>query len=303
MSITEVSKKYGLSPDTLRYYERIGLIPPVHRTAGGVRDYTENDCNWVEFIKCMRGAGIQVEALIDYVSLFQQGEATAEARKQILIEQRDQLLERLQEMQATLDRLNTKIEHYEEIIIPAEKMCIRDRGLGVYQVEDPAVCEQSVLAALSAGYRSIDTAAAYLNEEAVGRAIKKSGVPRGELFVTTKLWIQDAGYESAKRAFQRSLDRLGLDYLDLYLIHQPFNDYYGAWRAMEELYHEGRIRAIGVSNFYPDRLVDLIDHNEITPMVNQIEAHPFFQRTADQQLMQQRGVAMESWGSFAERCV
>ena len=121
MSITEVSKKYGLSPDTLRYYERIGLIPPVHRTAGGVRDYTENDCNWVEFIKCMRGAGIQVEALIDYVSLFQQGEATAEARKQILIEQRDQLLERLQEMQATLDRLNTKIEHYEEIISPAEK--------------------------------------------------------------------------------------------------------------------------------------------------------------------------------------
>ena len=121
MTIAEVSKQYGISADTLRYYERIGLIPPVHRTAGGVRDYTENDCNWVEFIKCMRGAGIQVEALIDYVSLFQQGEATAEARKQILIEQRDQLLERLQEMQATLDRLNTKIEHYEEIIIPAEK--------------------------------------------------------------------------------------------------------------------------------------------------------------------------------------
>lgn len=121
MSITEVSKKYGLSPDTLRYYERIGLIPPVHRTAGGVRDYTEADCNWVEFIKCMRGAGIQVEALIDYVALFQQGDATADARKQILIEQRDQLQERLQEMQATLERLNAKIEHYEEIIVPAEK--------------------------------------------------------------------------------------------------------------------------------------------------------------------------------------
>ncbi len=121
MSITEVSKKYGLSPDTLRYYERIGLIPPVHRTAGGVRDYTEADCNWVEFIKCMRGAGIQVEALIDYISLFQQGDATADARKQILIEQRDQLQERLQEMQATLERLNAKIEHYEEIIVPAEK--------------------------------------------------------------------------------------------------------------------------------------------------------------------------------------
>ena len=121
MSITEVSKKYGLSPDTLRYYERIGLIPPVHRTAGGVRDYTEADCNWVEFIKCMRGAGIQMEALIDYVALFQQGDATADARKQILIEQRDQLQERLQEMQATLERLNAKIEHYEEIIVPAEK--------------------------------------------------------------------------------------------------------------------------------------------------------------------------------------
>ena len=173
-------------------------------------------------------------------------------------------------------------------------------GLGVYQIEDHKLCEQTVLAALSAGYRSIDTAAAYLNEEAVGRAIKKSGISREELFITTKLWIQDAGYESAKRAFQRSLDRLGLDYLDLYLIHQPFNDYYGAWRAMEDLYREGRIRAIGVSNFYPDRLVDLIDHNEIVPMVNQIEAHPFFQRTAEQQLMQQRGVAMESWGSFAE---
>lgn len=173
-------------------------------------------------------------------------------------------------------------------------------GLGVYQIEDHKLCEQTVLAALSAGYRSIDTAAAYLNEEAVGLAIKKSGIPREELFITTKLWIQDAGYESAKRACQRSLDRLGLDYLDLYLIHQPFNDYYGAWRAMEELYREGRIRAIGVSNFYPDRLVDLIDHNEIVPMVNQIEAHPFFQRTAEQQLMQQRGVAMESWGSFAE---
>ena len=173
-------------------------------------------------------------------------------------------------------------------------------GFGVYQIEDHAACEQAVGQALAAGYRLIDTAAAYLNEEAVGRAIKKSGIPRQELFITTKLWIQDAGYQSAQRAFQRSLDRLGLDYLDLYLIHQPFNDYYGAWRAMEELYQAGKIRAIGVSNFYPDRLVDLIEHNQITPMVNQIEAHPFFQRAEEQQLMQQRGVVMESWGSFAE---
>lgn len=173
-------------------------------------------------------------------------------------------------------------------------------GFGVYQIEDEDVCEQSVYDALQVGYRLIDTAAAYMNEDAVGRAIKRSGVSREELFVTTKLWVQDADYEGAKRAFQKSLDRLGLDYLDLYLIHQPFNDYYGAWRAMEELYKEGRVRAIGVCNFYPDRLVDLIAHNEIVPAVNQIETHVFFQRTDEQKLMQEKGVQIESWGPFAE---
>jgi 2,5-diketo-D-gluconate reductase A len=143
-------------------------------------------------------------------------------------------------------------------------------GFGVFQVPDPAECERAVTGALEAGYRLIDTASAYLNEEAVGRAIASSGVPRDEVFVTTKLWVQDAGYDSAKAAFQRSLDRLGLERLDLYLIHQPFGDYYGAWRAMEELYAEGRTRAIGVSNFHPDRLVDLIAHNDVTPAVNQV---------------------------------
>lgn len=172
-------------------------------------------------------------------------------------------------------------------------------GFGVYQIPADET-ETAVGAALEAGYRSLDTAAAYQNEEAVGRAIAASGLPRDELFVTTKLWVQDAGEDSALRAFESSLEKLGLDYLDLYLIHQPFGDVYGAWRAMEKLNREGRARAIGVSNFYPDRLVDLIEHNEVTPAVNQIETHPFFQRADDQQLMRERGVQIESWGPFAE---
>ena len=172
-------------------------------------------------------------------------------------------------------------------------------GFGVFQIA-PDETEAAVAAALEAGYRSLDTAAAYLNEEAVGRAIAASGIPRDELFITTKLWIQDAGEEKARRAFEISLERLGLDHVDLYLIHQPFGDYYGPWRAMEQLNREGLVRAIGVSNFYPGRLVDLIEHNEITPAVNQVECHPFFQRTADQELMRERGVQIESWGPFAE---
>ncbi|WP_308368709.1 aldo/keto reductase [Streptomyces sp. ISL-36] len=172
-------------------------------------------------------------------------------------------------------------------------------GFGVYQIP-PEQTEQAVSDALAAGYRLLDTAAAYGNEVAVGRAVRSSGIPREELFITTKVWIQDAGEENTKRAFGTSLDNLGLDYLDLYLIHQPFGDVYGSWRAMEKLNRDGGVRAIGVSNFYPDRLVDLIDHNEITPAVDQIETHPFFQRTTDQELMRERGVQIESWGPFAE---
>jgi 2,5-diketo-D-gluconate reductase A len=171
-------------------------------------------------------------------------------------------------------------------------------GFGVYQIPAEET-EQAVTDALAAGYRHIDTAAAYGNEEAVGRAIAASGISREELFVTTKLWIQGSG-ENTKRAFDASLQRLGLDHLDLYLIHQPLGDYYSEWRAMQELNKAGVARAIGVSNFYPDRLVDLIANNEITPAVNQIETHPFFQRTADQELMREHGVQIESWGGFAE---
>ena len=172
-------------------------------------------------------------------------------------------------------------------------------GFGVYQVGE-TVCEQCVRDAIAAGYRSIDTASAYLNERAVGRAIRRSGVPREELFITTKLWVQDAGYESTKRAFAKSLERLQLNYLDLYLIHQPFGDVYGSWRAMEELYREGAVRAIGVSNFQPDRLVDLILHNEVVPAVNQVETHPFCQQAEAAAVMASEGVQIESWAPFAE---
>lgn len=173
-------------------------------------------------------------------------------------------------------------------------------GFGVFQVPEAAVCEQAVSDALATGYRLIDTAAAYFNEEAVGAAIKKSGIPREELFITTKLWIQDASYEGAKKAFETSLHKLGLDYLDLYLIHQPMSDYYGAWRAMEELYEEGKIRAIGVCNFYPDRLADLCVNMKVTPAVNQVELHPFFAQTGALAAMKEAGVQPEAWGPMAE---
>ncbi|GIF63325.1 2,5-diketo-D-gluconic acid reductase [Asanoa ishikariensis] len=172
-------------------------------------------------------------------------------------------------------------------------------GFGVFQVPQEQT-EQVVADALAAGYRSIDTAASYGNEEAVGRAIAKSGIPREDLFVTTKMWIQRTGEDTARREFDTSLQRLGLDYVDLYLIHQPLGDYYSSWRAMEKLYGEGLAKAIGVSNFHTDRLADLVLHNDVTPAVNQIETHPFYQRRADQDLMRQHGVQIESWGPFAE---
>ena len=173
-------------------------------------------------------------------------------------------------------------------------------GFGVFQIADAVQCQRAVEDALDVGYRLIDTAASYGNEEAVGRAIATSGVPRDELFVTTKLWISDASYEGAKRGFDASLKRLGLDYVDLYLIHQPFGDVFGAWRAMEELYEQGAIRAIGVANFYPDHLANLMAFNDVEPAVDQIECNVFFQRVDDQAYLESRGVAMESWAPFAE---
>lgn len=173
-------------------------------------------------------------------------------------------------------------------------------GFGVFQVTNLDECERSVLDAIETGYRLLDTAASYGNEQAVGNAIRKSGVARDELFITTKLWVQDASYDGAKQAFERSLDKLQLEYLDLYLIHQPYGDVYGAWRAMQELYQAGRIKAIGVSNFQPDRVMDFLVHNDIAPAVNQIETHPFHQQIETQTFLQENNVQIEAWGPFAE---
>ena len=173
-------------------------------------------------------------------------------------------------------------------------------GYGTFQIKDAAQCENCVSEALETGYRLFDTAASYENEAAIGMALHSSGLPREELFITTKLWVQDAGYDGTLRAFDASLKRLGLDILDLYLIHQPFGDYYGAWRAMERLYHEGAVRAIGVSNFTPERLVDLCMNQEIKPMVNQIEIHPFFQQNTTLRVMEDYGALPQAWGPFSE---
>lgn len=173
-------------------------------------------------------------------------------------------------------------------------------GFGVFQVPDPAVCEQAVLDAIESGYRLIDTAAAYMNEEAVGKAVKKCGVPREELFIATKLWVQDASYEGAKKAIETSLEKLGLEYIDLYLIHQPMGDYIGAYRAMEEAYKVGGLKAIGVCNFYPERLADFCETVDIMPAVNQVELHPFFQQQKALDIMKEYGVVPEAWGPFAE---
>ena len=173
-------------------------------------------------------------------------------------------------------------------------------GFGVFQITDPAECERSVVDAIQTGYSHIDTAASYQNEEAVGRGIKQSGVAREKLFITTKLWIQSNGYEGTLKAFENSLKRLQLDYIDLYLIHQPYGDVYGEWRAMEELYQQGKVRAIGVSNFQPDRIMDLMIHNKITPAVNQIEVNPFQQQIDTQKFLQDNSVQVEAWAPFAE---
>jgi 2,5-diketo-D-gluconate reductase A len=173
-------------------------------------------------------------------------------------------------------------------------------GFGVFQIADLGECERAVVDAIDVGYRLIDTAASYENEEAVGRAIRRSGVPREQLFITTKLWIADTGYENTKQAFQRSMKRLQVDYLDLYLIHQPYGDVYASWRAMQELYREGVIKAIGVSNFHSDRVMDFVVHQEEPPAVNQVETHPFHQQVATQQFLQENKIQIESWGPFAE---
>jgi len=207
-------------------------------------------------------------------------------------------LEKAKARGAVADRGGT--ERYMKKVVLNNSVEMPILGFGVFQIADPAQCERSVRDAIDVGYRLIDTASSYQNEESVGNAIKTSGVQRKELFVTTKLWIADTGYEKTKAAFDRSMKRLQLDYLDLYLIHQPYGDVYGAWRAMEELYREGRTRAIGVSNFHPDRVMDFIVHHEVVPAVDQIETHPFHQQVETQKFLKENNVQIESWGPFAE---
>ena len=193
-----------------------------------------------------------------------------------------------------------KEEQIMEYVTLSNGIKMPHEGFGVFQVPDAAQCERAVMDAIESGYRLIDTAAAYMNEEAVGSAVKKCGVPRDELFITTKLWVQDASYEGAKKAIETSMKKLGLDYIVLYLLHQPMGDYVGAYRAMEEAYKDGKLKAIGVCNFYPERLADLCETVEITPMVNQVELHPFFRQQKALDLMKEYGVIPEAWGPFAE---
>lgn len=188
--------------------------------------------------------------------------------------------------------LNSRIKLYNDVQIPPI-------GFGVYRVKDLAECENSVVEAIKAGYRLIDTATAYQNEEAVGRAIKRCGIPREELFVTTKLWITDFGYEDAKKGFEKSLEKLGLDYLDLFVIHQPYNDYYGAWRAMEELYEQGKVRAIGIDNFTQDRTAEFLFFNKVKPMVNLLECNPYFQREDEKEYLDSENILMEAWSPLS----
>ena len=190
-------------------------------------------------------------------------------------------------------------ENIENSIILNNGISMPNIGFGVFRMTDQAECEEAVVQAIQAGYRLIDTAAAYENEEAVGRAIKRCGISREDLFITTKLWITDTSYEKAKEGFYRSLKRLGLDYVDLYLIYQPYNDYYGAWRALEELYEEGKIRAIGVDNFTQDRLADFIFFNKIKPAINMIECNVFFQREDERQYLNQQNIVMQAWSPLA----
>lgn len=311
MTIKEVCERYGISADTLRYYERTGVIPPVGRTGGGIRDYTEQDISWVENAICMRGAGLSVETLAEYVRLFQEGDGTIPARRALLAGAREDLAAQLEKYRETLEKLDYKISRYDEAMktgvltwdAPEERSRNMEWitlnngqkcpavGIGTFMLT-PAEAESSVREALRMGYRCVDTAAAYCNERAVGRGMRQSGVRREDVFLSTKLWPCD--YEN-DRAVDETLERLGTDYVDLLYLHQPAGNWPAGYRLLERACREGRARSIGVSNFEGRYLAELETRWEIVPQFIQAEAHPYFPQDELRKTLDKYGVRLMAW--------
>lgn len=327
MTIKEVCEQCGITADTLRYYERVGAIPPVSRTRGGIRCYTDQDVGWVENAICMRSAGLSVEMLSEYVRLFQEGDGTIPARRDLLMEARKEIAAGLKKYQETMDRLDYKISRYNEAIRtgvlkwdePKASLC-RDTsmpfgsnnerrenqmefitlnngqrwpviGIGTFMLK-PAEAKNSVREALKMGYSCIDTAAAYGNERAVGRGMRESGIAREDIFLSTKLWPCD--YEN-ENAVKETLERLGTDYVDLLYIHQPAGDWLSGYRLLEKAYKDGKAKAIGISNFEGQYIAQLEKKWEIVPQFIQVEAHPYFTQGELRVKLDKYGIKLMSW--------
>lgn len=312
MTIKEVCEKYGITADTLRYYERVGVIPPVSRTRGGIRCYTDQDAGWVENAICMRSAGLSVEMLSEYVRLFQEGDSTIPARRDLLMEARAEIAAGLKKYQETMNRLDYKISRYNEAIRtgvlkweePKERRDIQMEfitlnngqrcpviGIGTFMLK-PAEAQNSVREALKMGYSCIDTAAAYCNERAVGRGMKESGIARGDVFLSTKLWPCD--YEN-ENAVNETLERLGTDYVDLLYIHQPAGNWLSGYKLLEKAYKDGKAKSIGISNFEGQYIAELEKKWEIVPQFIQVEAHPYFTQSELRVTLDKYGIKLMSW--------
>ncbi len=312
MTIKEVCEKYGITADTLRYYEKVGVVPPVTRTKGGIRCYTAQDIGWVENAICMRSAGLSVEMLAEYVRLFQEGDSTIPARRALLMEAREEIAAGLKKYQETMDKLNYKISRYEEAMktgiltwdAPKERRDFQMEfitlnngkkcpviGIGTFML-NPAEAENSVREALKMGYSCIDTAAAYCNERAVGRAISASGIAREELFLSTKLWPCD--YEN-ENAVNETLERLGTNYVDLLYIHQPAGNWLAGYRLLEKAYKDGKAKSIGISNFEGEYIAELETKWEIVPQFIQVEAHPYFAQDELRATLDKYDIKLMSW--------
>lgn len=312
MTIKEVCEKYGISADTLRYYEKVGVVPPVTRTKGGTRFYTDQDIIWVENAICMRSAGLSVEMLSEYVRLFQEGDSTIPARRDLLMEAREEIAIQLNKYKKIIDKLNYKISIYDEAMktgilewnisknrrdFKMEFMTLNNGqkcpviGLGTFMIS-PSDAENSVREALKMGYSCIDTAAAYCNERAVGRGMKSSGVSRENIFLSTKIWPTD--YEN-ENAINETLERLDTDYIDLLYIHQPAGNWMAGYRMLEKAYREGKIKSIGISNFEGKFIEELEQKWEIVPQFMQVEAHPYFTQEELRKKLDKFGIKLMSW--------